>query len=315
MSNLSRQEEGKVQLDIGICTYRRNELEDTLRSVAGLKVPPGVAVKVIVADNDATPSARKLVEGLRADVPFEILYVHCPESNISIARNACLDNGAGDFLAYLDDDATCSAEWLSELLGTAKETGADAVLGPVRAFYSDGAPDWVKQGDFHSTRPVWVRGEIRTGYTGNVLLRRASSCVWGHRFNSTLGRSGGEDTEYFTRLREAGGRIAYAPEAWVFEPVPDSRARFSWLAKRRFRVGQTHGRLVGERAAGIAKVGSVGLAVVKAAYCFALAAFTVFSPSHRNRHLLRGVMHAGVASGLIGIREIQLYGQLGSSAP
>jgi succinoglycan biosynthesis protein ExoM len=313
MSNLSKKEDGKVEIDIGICTYRRSELADTLRSVAGLRVPADVAVKVIVADNDATPSARKLVNELRAEVPFEILYVHCPESNISIARNACLDNGAGDFVAYLDDDATCSADWLSELLGAAKETGADAVLGPVRAFYSNEAPDWVKQGDFHSTRPVWVRGEIRTGYTGNVLLRRASPSVWGRRFNSSLGRTGGEDTEYFTQLREAGGRIAFAPEAWVFEPVPDSRASFSWLAKRRFRVGQTHGRLVGERAVGSARFGSAALAVVKAAYCFTIAAFTVLSPTHRNRHLLRGVMHAGIASGLIGIREIQLYGQLGST--
>ncbi len=314
MSNLSEKEEAKMQVDIGICTYRRSELEDTLRSVAGLKVPAGVTVKVIVADNDAIPSARKLVGELRAEVPFEILYVHCPESNISIARNACLDNGTGDYLAFLDDDATCSAEWLSELVVAAKETSADAVLGPVRAFYPDGAPDWVKQCDFHSTRPVWVRGEIRTGYTGNVLLRRASPSVWGRRFNSLLGRTGGEDTEYFTQLREAGGRITFAPEAWVFEPVPDNRASFSWLAKRRFRAGQTHGRLVGERAAGIAKVGSAGLAVVKAAYCIGMAAVTVLSLSHRNRHLLRGVMHAGVVSGLIGIREIQLYGQLGSTA-
>jgi succinoglycan biosynthesis protein ExoM len=313
MSSPSEKEERKVRVDIGICTYRRSELEDTLRSVAGLKVPAGVTVKVIVADNDKTPSAKELVGRLRAEVPFEILYVHCPESNISIARNACLDNGSGDFLAYIDDDATCSAEWLSQLLDAAKETGADAVLGPVRAYYSDDAPDWVKQGDFHSTRPVWVRGEIRTGYTGNVLLRRASPSVWGRRFNSMLGRTGGEDTEYFSELREAGGRIAFAPEAWVFEPVPDSRARFSWLAKRRFRAGQTHGRLLGEKTVGFAIVGSASLAAAKAVYCFVMAAFTVFSPSHRNRHLLRGVMHAGVASGLIGLREIQLYGQLGST--
>jgi succinoglycan biosynthesis protein ExoM len=313
MSRLSDGEAPRLRVDIGICTYRRSELDDTLRSVAGLKVPAGVAVKVIVADNDTTPSARERVNQLRAEIPFEILYVHCPESNISIARNACLDNGSGDFLAYLDDDATCSAEWLSELLGVAEETGADAVLGPVRAYYTDGVPAWIKRGDFHSTRPVWVRGEIRTGYTGNVLLRRASSSVWGRRFNSALGRTGGEDTEYFSQLYEAGGHIAFAPEAWAFEPVPENRARFSWLAKRRFRVGQTHGRLVIDKSSGIATIGHIFLATGKATYCFGFAALTMFSPGHRNRYLLRGIMHAGVVSGLAGIREIQLYGQLGST--
>jgi succinoglycan biosynthesis protein ExoM len=313
MNGLANRESGKLQVDIGICTYRRVELEDTLRSVAGLKVPEGVAVKVIVADNDTTPSAKDRVDRLRAEIPFEILYIHCPASNISIARNACLDNGSGDFLAYLDDDSTCSAEWLSELLGVAERTAADAVLGPVRAYYSDVAPLWMKRGDFHSTHPVFVRGEIRTGYTGNVLLRRASSSVWGRRFSSALGRTGGEDTEYFSRLHEAGGRIAFAPEAWAFEPVPENRARFSWLAKRRFRVGQTHGRLVADKLSGIATIGQVVLAAGKAAYCFGFAGLTAFSQGQRNRHLLRGIMHAGVVSGLAGVREIQLYGQLGST--
>lgn len=313
MTSIANGEAPGLQVDIGICTYCRAELEDTLRSVAGLEVPAGIAVKVIVADNDTTPSARERVDQLRPEIPFEIIYVHCPASNISLARNACLDSSAGDFLAYLDDDATCSARWLSELLGAAEETGADAVLGPVRAYYSDAAPLWMKRGDFHSTRPVLVRGEIRTGYTGNVLLRRASKAVAGRRFNLSLGRTGGEDTEYFSQLHEAGGRIAFAPEAWAFEPVADDRARFSWLAKRRFRVGQTHGRLVADKLSGIATIGQVVLAAGKAAYCFGFAALTMFSPQHRNRHLLRGIMHAGVVSGLSGIREIQLYGQLGST--
>ncbi len=33
---------------------------------------------------------------------------------------------------------------------------ADVVLGPVRALYEPGAPDWMRSGDFHATRPVWV---------------------------------------------------------------------------------------------------------------------------------------------------------------
>jgi succinoglycan biosynthesis protein ExoM len=313
MTGISKQQATRLRVDIGICTYRRAELDETLRSVAGLKAPAGVTVKVIVADNDVAPSARQRVERALADVPFEIVYVHCPASNISIARNACLDNGDGDFLAFIDDDATCSAKWLAELLDTAEETRADAVLGPVRALYSEAAPAWMKQGDFHSTRPVFVDSEIRTGYTGNVLLRRAAKAIAGRRFNLSLGKTGGEDTEYFSQLHEAGGRIAFAPEAWVFEPVADDRARFSWLTKRRFRVGQTHGRLLASKVSGLAAAREFCLAAGKTSYCLALAALTAFWPSHRNRHLLRGVMHAGAVSGLAGIREIQLYGQLGST--
>ncbi|MBB2971353.1 glycosyltransferase family 2 protein [Mesorhizobium sp. RMAD-H1] len=298
----------ELRIDIGVCTYRRPELETTLHSLGRLEMPEDCRVRVIVADNDVEPSAEKLVARIASTLPFELSYVHCPASNISIARNACLDASDGDFIAFIDDDETASEDWLAHLLATAEDTGADAVLGPVQASYGADAPRWMRKGDFHSTYPVWVKGEIRTGYTCNVLLRRASSLVAGRRFSLALGRSGGEDTQYFSELHEAGGRIAYAPEAWVHEPVPAERARFSWLSRRRFRVGQTHGRLTARKAAGAGLAKQIALATAKAAYSFTAALLTVFSATHRNRSILRGIMHVGVVSGLMGIREIEQYG-------
>ena len=58
MTSKAAKTQVKVVVGIGICTYRRSELEDTLRSVAGLSVPPGVEVLIVVADNDATSSAK-----------------------------------------------------------------------------------------------------------------------------------------------------------------------------------------------------------------------------------------------------------------
>jgi succinoglycan biosynthesis protein ExoM len=308
MSGLPDDRSGMTRIDIGVCTYRRRELELTLRSLGALEVPPDAIARIIVADNDTAPSARMLVEAVGAELPLDILYVHCPASNISIARNACLDSSNGDFLAFIDDDETASPEWLAELMQVAQTSSADAVLGPVSAVYSDAAPGWMRRGDFHSTLPVHVGTEIRTGYSCNVILRRASPYVAGRRFSLASGQTGGEDTEYFTRMHEAGGRIAYAPRALVVEPVPDARATFSWLAKRRFRSGQTHGRLLGGRRQAASLFPQIGLAAAKAIYCFAAAAAMVVVPQHRNRQALRGIMHAGVISGLLGIREIRLYG-------
>jgi succinoglycan biosynthesis protein ExoM len=299
----------QARVDLCVCTYRRPELENALLSIGALAVSASVTVRVIVADNDDVPSACDLVQGLRPRIPFDILYLHAPASNISIARNACLDNADGDFVAFVDDDETVSPEWLAELLATASATGAEAVLGPVLAVYSADAPRWMREGDFHSTLPVRVKGEILTGYTCNVLLRRSSPLVGSRRFNLALGRTGGEDTDYFARLHRDGGTIAFSPHALVLEPVPENRAGFSWLAKRRFRMGQTHGRLLGEGrgAAGLAR--SVGLAAAKVSYCL-LASFAFAPlPIRRNRSVLRFVMHAGVIGGLLGVSEIRLYGE------
>ncbi|WP_054309829.1 glycosyltransferase family 2 protein [Mesorhizobium sp. 1M-11] len=296
-----------TQIDVCVCTYRRPYLAETLRSLAALELPASIKARIVVADNDAAPSARELVASLAPSLPFELIYIHCPSSNISLARNACLDAASGDFLAFVDDDSTVTAKWLAALIETAEATGADAVLGPVQSLYAPSAPDWMRRGDFHSTSPVWVDGQIRTGYSGNVLLRRVSPHVDGRRFNLALGKTGGEDTEYFSQLHADGGQIACAPDAIVLEPVTENRARLQWLAKRRFRSGQTHGRLLTNRQAGRRSV-QIGLAAAKAAYCFAGAAALVAVPHKRNRQALRGIMHVGAISGLLGIREIRLYG-------
>jgi succinoglycan biosynthesis protein ExoM len=298
----------KLQIDIGVCTFRRPELAETLRSLAAVTVPAGAAVRIIIADNDVSPSAQALTERLRPTIPFEITYVHCPASNISIARNACLDNSTGDFLAFIDDDETASKEWLAQLLGTARATGADAVLGPVRAHYGQSAPHWMRRGDFHSTLPVWVRGEIRTGYTCNALLRLKAPALAGRRFKPALGRSGGEDTDFFTGMHHAGGTIAFAPEAWLYEPVPEGRASLTWLTKRRFRSGQTHGRLLAEKANGLGQASNLALAAAKSGYCALAAALSFPSPVRRYRFALRAVLHAGVVSGLLGHKAIEQYG-------
>ncbi|MFD1985215.1 glycosyltransferase [Mesorhizobium newzealandense] len=296
-------------IDIGVCTFRRPELADTLRSLDAMDMPAEFDISIIVADNDDTPTARDLVTALSRELTLPIRYHHCPARNISIARNACLDASTADFVAFIDDDETATPRWLAELVAMAQSSGAAAVLGPVRARYRSDAPDWMRRGDFHSTLPVWVRGEIQTGYTCNVLLRMGSDSLRGRRFSLARGQTGGEDTEFFDQMHKAGGRIFFSPEAWVDEVVPRSRAAFDWLGRRRFRVGQTHGHLLGRNARGIGLVKQVGLASAKAIYCFASAVPVVISPIRRNRSVLRGIMHVGVVSGLVGIREIRLYGQ------
>ena len=298
----------RTQIDIAVCTFRRPELAETLHSLALITLPADVAIRIIVADNDVTPSAEALVNQMRPTMPCEILYVHCPASNISIARNACLDNSTGHYLAFVDDDETVSRTWLVQLLDTAHATGADVVLGPVRAEYTLSAPNWMRRGDFHSTRPVWVDGEIRTGYTCNVLIDLTRPVLFNRRFNLALGQTGGEDTEFFRHMHADGGRLAYAPDALVFEPVPEKRARLAWLAKRRFRSGQTHGRLLSVPGQPGRQIAEIARATAKSAYC-GLASLLLFgSPVARSRYALRAIMHAGVVSGLIGVRELRQYG-------
>lgn len=293
-----------VSVDVAVCTYRRESLEDTLASLAAQVLPPGVALRVIVADNDEAPSARARAEAAAARLRLDLRYVHAPARNISVARNACLDAAEGALLAFIDDDERATPNWIAALLDRLSETGADAVLGPAVACYPADAPAWAVRADLHSTRPPIIdTAAIRTGYSCNVLLRLAAFA--GLRFDPALGRSGGEDDLFFAEAVRRGARIAYAPAAIVDDPVPPARLDLRWLLRRSFRNGQTYARTRLADGAGRARLAPV--AAAKAALCLAGAGVTLWSPVRWRRLAVRGALHLGACARYAGREDLQLY--------
>lgn len=284
----------RTRIDIAICTFRRQHIVNTLASVAELAIPYGYAIHVIVADNDETPSAQVTVVDAAARFGLELTYLHAPAKNISIARNACLNAARGDYLAFIDDDELVEKHWLENLLAVAREMLVEIVLGPVMAVYPAGTPRWMIRGDFHSTRPVWVKGTITTGYCGNVLMKRSDERLIGLRFREDLGITGGEDTDFFSRATAAGARILYAENAFAYEPVSPERASFGWLRQRRLRYGQTHAMTL------LAQGHSHGTlqwqARAKMLYCFSVALLLFFDPLARRQWWLRGSLWQGAAA-------------------
>ncbi|HWE74826.1 MAG TPA: glycosyltransferase [Stellaceae bacterium] len=294
----------RLAIDVCICTYRRPAIVEALKAVAAQDARESVTLRVIVADNAPDTDARALICAAGESLDLDLVYVHAPAKNISIARNACLATARAEWLAFLDDDECPAPNWLTALIAEAQRGDWDAVLGPVQAVYPERAPAWLRICDLHSTRPVWVDGRIETGYTGNVLLRRESIERTGLGFQTELGRSGGEDIDFFYRLRDAGGRIGYTPDALIYEPVPIERTNLGYLLRRNFRRGQTHGRRLMQsplpRSAfhlplAIAKVFLLGLAACQP------------RTATRNRYLTRAALHCGVVARLAGVAEIKLY--------
>lgn len=287
-------------LTVCICTYRRAHLATTLSALSMVRWPQDGAVAVVVADNDITPSAEPLVTAYQAEVSFPVRYLHCPAGNIALARNAALAAAETRFIAFLDDDETPAPGWLDALWSEMQARPAAAVFGPVVSTYPPGTAGWMATAKPHSTRPVWVRGEIRTGYTGNVLLDTADPAVAGRRFDLRRGKTGGEDTAFFTEIHAAGGRLGFAEAAVVYEPVPEARARFGWLWARRLRFGQTHGGLAARNAGPGVRAGLLAQAGAKAAACFTMAALRLGAPGPRNLWSLRGALHLGTGLGVLG---------------
>jgi succinoglycan biosynthesis protein ExoM len=295
-----------VRVDVGVCTFRREQVVETLASLGAQQPPPGVGLRVIVADNEPTPAAEPRVRAAAARHGLDLAYVHAPAQNISLARNAVLDALEGDFLAFIDDDQIAAPDWIASLLAAAQASGDTVVLGPVTAVYPPETPPWIAEGDFHSFKPVKVGGRILKGYSCNVLVRTDFLRRTGLRFDLALGRMGGEDDDFFYRLTDAGGTIGEAPAARIFEPVPASRATLGWLLKRSFRSGQSHGRRQLRRTLP-GRLAQLLLASGKSALCLGGVALTALFPIRRRKWLVRGALHAGAVARLAGFKELTLY--------
>jgi succinoglycan biosynthesis protein ExoM len=258
-------------------------------------IPPGLSLRIVVADNDDTPSARAVV----AAADPAAVYVHAPARNISVARNACLDAAGGGLVAFIDDDGIAAPGWLSALVGCLTATGADAVFGPARAVYPPGTPDWLRRGDWHSNLPQRRRDRVETGHSCNVLMRWTPQ-----RFDPALGRSGGEDTDFFFRLHRAGWSFAICDAAEVHEPVDPRRLALRWLVERRFAEGRHYGALAGRRLTVIPE------ALAKAGWS-TLRSMTAATDRERLAFwALRAVFHLGVAWGAVaGAGGRRAYGQ------
>ena len=269
------------EVDVCVCTFRRPSVADLLASLAKQDLGDQLRVRVIVADNDDTPSAREIVETAFAANGLDGVYLHAPARNISVARNACLQAATAPLIAFIDDDEIARPGWLAGLATAMDKAKADIVFGKVNASYAADAPGWMRMADLHSTPAPFRNGVIDGGYTCNVLMQRRA--VGALRFDPKFGRSGGEDTTFFAALRGMGASMTYAADAIVDEPVTAPRANFGWLTRRAYRSGQTYGLLRLGKGESRTTIAAVSLAKVSESFWIFRIFIYTRPPSHEIR--------------------------------
>lgn len=250
---------------IAIPTFRRAaELRHLLETLARLVQRPDVMV--LVADNDGEDAGgAAVVEALqRNGYPLPLTLLPVPEQGLCAVRNAICEAAMADpamrFIAMIDDDEWPQPGWLDALLACQSQVGADVVAGPVDFHFTATPPRWAQQTlVFRPEQRAW--GATGMLWASNNLLvnRRALEMIAQPWFDARFNRSGGEDLDFLTRLREAGARFAWAPNARVSEWVPPERARLSWVLKRMWRIGFTETLARRKRRPG--RVGQVRLLV------------------------------------------------------
>jgi len=225
-----------------VCTYKRPQLLKRLLDELCHQETEGQFVfSVVVADNDVSRSAEQVASDFAGTSRIAVRYCVEPRAGISLARNKAIENAAGDFVAFIDDDEFPSKRWLYNLLKTCTEYGVDGVLGPVKERFDEPPPKWIVKGNFFQ-RPSYPTGTVvawMNARTGNVLLRADLFASIAEPFRPKF-RSG-EDQDFFRRMIDRGRVFIWCNEALVYEVVPPARWKRTYLLRRALLFGSMWG--------------------------------------------------------------------------
>ncbi|WP_373231289.1 glycosyltransferase [Cohnella sp.] len=237
------------KVSIIICTYTRARLlRQTLHSLEHLQDIKNA--EVIVVDNGSRDDTSSVVREFtrRLTPKAHIRYVFEHRKSLSIARNTGIEHARGSIVAFLDDDAIPTADWLSSLCAAFERyPNAAAVGGMIQPHFETFRPDWlIKQleqpfaiihlGDKErkyprKLYPCGANLAIRKDALGDSLRFPASL---GSKGNSLLSR---EESWLFSQLRKKGGELYYIPRMKVTHFIGAERLCPEWIKSRYYYQG------------------------------------------------------------------------------
>lgn len=226
-----------------ICTHNRdNYLGSAIDSLLAQDFPG--SFEVVVVDNASKDNTREVVEARLPNPKLE--YVYEPITGLSVARNTGAKTASAEILAYLDDDAVASSQWLRVLYEAYQSNNKLAIAGgKVTLIWPEdiNPPKWLSvelSGNLGyydlGNSVVYIDQPGLTPRGLNYSIRRIFLEQIGG-FDINLGRVGNKllsnEELYTTELAlKQGWLVAYLPEALVAHNVAPERVKPSWFIER-----------------------------------------------------------------------------------
>ena len=242
-----------IRISAIICTY--NRANNLLRSVESLvkQTIDRSSYEIIVVENGCTDNTNGIVKGLQVLYPgHNIILVHEGSQGAGRARNTGVKHSRGDILAFMDDDAQASSNWLEESIrcfDRVKPTPL-GIGGPILPFYDSTKPKWFK--DEYEIRKWGEQPRFLNqdeAFSGSNMIFKKEVFKKLDGFATDMEIRGeylilGEDTCLFKKMWYSLGReclLYYLPELRVFHTVPTYKMSVRYRLKRAFAVGQSLG--------------------------------------------------------------------------
>ncbi|TWU44334.1 UDP-Glc:alpha-D-GlcNAc-diphosphoundecaprenol beta-1,3-glucosyltransferase WfgD [Novipirellula aureliae] len=243
-----------MDISVIICTWNRCDLlRQTLQAFGGLCVSADVEWELLVVDNASTDNTHEVVTEFQDLLP--VRYVFETRQGKSNAANRAVRESSGKILAWTDDDALVSSDWLTQVLTVFEATQADIIYGRVEPWWETQSPAWFTEqmsGRFalldHGDECRVMSPEEGYGYGVNYAFRRSVFKLIGP-FAPDLGPNGGlgfggEDTLLFRKAHEHQLRVVYSPDVLIKHFIPRERCNRSYFRRRQWRGSRDELRMM-----------------------------------------------------------------------
>jgi glycosyltransferase involved in cell wall biosynthesis len=267
----------ETQIAAIICTHNRDNYLGA--AIDSLLAQDCDDFEILVVDNASSDRTHAIVEE-RLSHP-RLKYIYESTLGLSVARNRGAKETTAPILAYLDDDAVASPQWLTALLAAYRDNEKLAIAGgKVTLIWPGGIspPNWISD-ELAGNLGLYNLGDTviyieKPGLTPrglNYSIRRDFLEKIGG-FDPNLGRKGknllSNEEVYMTELALKGGyQVAYLPDALVAHNVTPERTKAGWFLQRSWWQGisECYREEIAGRT-GVAQLGRGGERIVRGLY-------------------------------------------------
>jgi glycosyltransferase involved in cell wall biosynthesis len=245
-----------MDVSVILTTYDRAvELDTTLQGFAALETE-GLKWELIVVDNTSSDATRAVCRAHAGRLPLRYLFE--PVQGKNQAVNTGIEHARGAVVVFCDDDITPDPHWLKEILAAcARWPECQVFGGRVLPVFPANTPGYLARSDYSGY--VYAIHDLAggeqpypDGYSPvgpNCWVRRRLLDE-GWRFDAGIGPKGrgrvsGSELEFFTRLRNHGIGMVYAPSALVRHRVQPYQTTRGYLLKRAYASGRGVIRIFG----------------------------------------------------------------------
>jgi cellulose synthase/poly-beta-1,6-N-acetylglucosamine synthase-like glycosyltransferase len=241
---LERNEEllGRPTVSVVICAYTENRWSLLQKAVASVEAQTSSPIEIILCIDHNDKLLRMSEELFVEDRPEEAIALTVVanqyDGHLGSARNTAIELAKGDIVAFLDDDAAASSDWLERLITPYSDGRVGAVGGAPLPVFELGKPRWFPR-EFY-----WVFG---CAYRGLPVSRAPLAHLIGANMSarrSVLKEIGGfhsdnhDDMDMCHRTASAQYEVIYEPLATVQHAVPVSRTTWRYFWRRCYFVNK-----------------------------------------------------------------------------